>query len=211
MSTFNKNFIRIQPPLPPTEKRKSMPVNTKIMVNNPFEQSIKWSKKEQNTNKKPDNRSRRRTRSPSYERKRRRTRSRSRNRRRSRSRSPSRSKPDARAVIRARHDDDRARGERRISNMNRIKGLERKLAHRDSENEDLRRQIKERDYKYAEMKKRAMCYKQRLMCSNNGPMNMPFFQPNMAQFMPMPMQTSFPRSVSNETIICASMSMSTAS
>ena len=122
-----------------------------------------------------------------------------------RSRSPSRPKADARATIRARHDEDRERGERRISNMNKIKGLQRKLDIKESENEDLRRQLKQRDYQYTEMKKRAMTFKQRLAMSGGNAMNMPFFQPNMAQFMPF-QAASFPRSVSNETVFC-SMSM----
>ena len=204
MSSYNKNFIRIQPPLPPAKLPKKMPINTKVLVNDPFNQTSTWQR---DRNKKTETRSRRRSRSVSRERHRHRSRSRSRSRRRSRTRSPHRPKPDARSTIRARHDEDRARGERRISNLNRIKGLQKKLDNKECENEDLRRQLRQRDYQYMEMKKRAMNFKQRLAMSSAGSaMNMPFFQPNMAQYMPF-QAAPFPRSVSNETILCSSLSM----
>merc|ERR1712071_159386 len=111
--------------------------------------------------------------------------------------------PTIRATIRDRHCEDKALGERRISNINRIKGLERKLGLKDQENEQLKHRLAERDFQYTEMKKRAMGYKQRL--AMNVGMGMPMYQPNMGQFLGFPpqyQQTSLPRSISNETIIC---------
>ena len=181
-----------------------MPINKAVIVNDPFREDIKWKKNKNSPSRDHQSRTRRRrTRSRSRSCKRRRSRSRSRSKPRHRHRSRSRSRPDARTVIRSRYDDDKARGEKRISNMNKIKGLERKLQHTEQENTDLKRRLKERDFQYGEMKKRAMTYKQRLAMGSN--MNVPFFQPN---FMPYSnfQQPSMPRSVSNETIICPTFS-----
>ena len=82
--------------------------------------------------------------------------------------------------------------------MNKIKGLERKLVNKDAENDDLRKQVRDTEFKYNEMKKRAMVYKQRLAMGSG--MQMPYMQPNLGQFMPF--QQVMPRSVSNETVIC---------
>ena len=202
MSTYHsiKNYVRIAPPLPPKHKPfPDMKVNSSVIVNDPFKASIKWARRNE-----PEDKSRRRSRSRSRETRRKRSRSRSRNRSR-RSRSKSRSRTDARHTIRERHCEDRARGERRISNMNRIKGLEKKLTHRDEENKDLKRKLAERDFQYAEMKKHAMHYKQR--AASTSSVAMPYFQSNMAPFMGMQPQfhhAGIPRSVSNETIICPS-------
>ena len=88
--------------------------------------------------------------------------------------------------------------------MNKIKGLERKLEFKEQENTDLKRKLAERDFQYAEMKKRATGYKQRLAMAATGT-NMPMFQPNMGQFFgfqPQYQQAMLPKSVSNETIVC---------
>ena len=205
MST--RNFIRIQPPLPVQKSKPlpDMPVNSSIIVNDPFK--TRSTKKDHKNNRSKRSRSRsrdahrrRRTRSRSRERRRSPPRNRDYGRRRSRSRTP----VDARAKIRSRHDEDKARGERRISNLNKMKGLQRKLEHTEAENVDLKRRLKERDFQYSEMKKRAMSYKQRLSTSSG--MGMQYFQPNFMAYPNFQPQT-MPRSISNETIICPTYSM----
>ena len=87
--------------------------------------------------------------------------------------------------------------------MNKIKGLERKLEFKDKENDELKRKLVERDFQYAEMKKRALSYKQRLAMTQSA--NLPMMQPNMGQFFgfqPPYQQALMPRSVSNETVVC---------
>ena len=193
-------FARIRPPLPTTPTTAKMPKNKCGLVNDPFKQTIKWGgKDERNSSKKP-RRSRspkRRSRSP-----RRRSRSHSRDRQRYRHRTPEkREKRDARDTITERHCEPRQRAQRTVSNINRIKGLERIIEHRDAQILELKTSLKKREYQYEEMKRRAMSYKHQAKATPMMPQvqyGMPYM--NQAQFLPPMPRTIFPASISNESI-----------
>ena len=83
--------------------------------------------------------------------------------------------------------------------MNKIKGLEKVLAHRDREIEELKKSVQQKDRKYQEMKSRAMAYKRQLSLTPS--FGAPFFGNAMPmQQMPVQFPFSMPRSASNETI-----------
>ena len=210
MPRINQNFVRIVPPTP-TPIPKTLPRNQFGLINNPFTTSIKWGNAEKSKSRKSKSRSRSpRRRKPSPRRKSR-SRSPKRRQRRSRDRSRSRSneKPrarqprDARDKINSRHREDRTRAERTISNMNKIKGLEQIVCHKDTEISELKETIKSKEFKYQEMKKRALYFKQRCRAVSAAPQQFPmqYYQPQ--PFPPM-MQVGYnsgvTRSVSNETV-----------
>ena len=88
-----------------------------------------------------------------------------------------------------------------MSNMNRIKGLERIVEHRDTEIAELKTALKKRNYQYSEMKRRAMHYKQQMKSAPVMP-PMQFGMPYMNQnpyMQPVP-RAIFPASISNESI-----------
>ena len=194
-------FARIRPPLPTTPTNaKIMPKNKFGLVNDPFNENIKWGSKEKSSSSKQSRRSRspkRRSRSP-----RRRSRSHSRDRQRYRHRTPEkRDKRDARATITERHCEPRQRAQRTVSNINRIKGLERVIEHRDAEILQLKTALKKREYQYEEMKRRAMSYKQQAKSTPIMPQvqyGMPYM--NQPQFLPPMPRSIFPASISNESI-----------
>ena len=185
-----------------------MAVNKHGLINDPFKTSIKWDKsnKKPETNvksdhRKPKSRSRSRSRSP----RRRRSRSISRTRsprRNNRHESPRRNKSpkkyDARQRISENFREDRHRAQRTISNVNRIKGLEKILSHRDEEILELKRTVERKEKKYQEMKIRANSCKRQMVCGAMPCYGQPFAQPQMAALAFS--NFSMPRSISNETV-----------
>ena len=89
-----------------------------------------------------------------------------------------------------------------VSNINRIKGLERVIEHRDAEICELKIALRKREYQYSETKRRAMAYKQQAKSTQMMPQFQPFGMPYMNQspYMAPIARTVFPTSISNESI-----------
>ena len=90
--------------------------------------------------------------------------------------------------------------------MNKIKGLERIVQHRDEEILRLKSELRKKEFQYEEMKKRAMLFKQRAVANQTTQMmpTMPFGNMGMQFYNPqsyIPQQLPIiPKSVSNESI-----------
>ena len=105
---------------------------------------------------------------------------------------------DARFRINEKFREDRHRAERTISNINKIKGLEKVLGHRDAEIKTLKATIESKDRKYQAMKSRANAFKRQLFSGQGQFFGQNPFIPQMMSFPSF--GSSLPRSISDETI-----------
>ena len=95
-----------------------------------------------------------------------------------------------------------------ISNVSKIKALERIVKYRDEEILSLKVALRKKEFQYTEMKKRATVFKQQavnnrsthMMSTMPMGMGMPWF--NQAPFMQSSAMPRLPQSVSNESIVC---------
>ena len=102
--------------------------------------------------------------------------------------------------INSRRDFDKEAGARRISNLNRIRALERKLGHKENEITELRQSNRVKDYKYEEMKKKAKSLQSQLRHVQFAQMYQQPFQRPPTMFNPMAGPMIMPNSVSLESI-----------
>ena len=109
-------------------------------------------------------------------------------------------KADARDKIESRRDFAKETGAKRISNLNKIRGLERKLSKRDEELKEARQSNRIKDYKYTEMKKRANFLQNQLQQVQFNSMHGSMYQTFPRTAPGMFNQMIMPKSVSLESI-----------